>query len=246
MIKSFIQPLFHDIKTQVLDLLFPIRCLACGAENPKFICANCSETLEILPAQFCIACHKMSIGGLTHPRCQTAFGADGLISIYDYHDKKIANLLIKGKYFFLPQIYEELGILIAEKIKAEFPHLLNLKSEISNLQLCPIPLHWMRQNWRGFNQANILCNKLGAELNLELNDVLVRKKFTKTQKDLKKAERVKNVEQAFGLKPGVEVRGKNFILVDDVTTTGLTLQEAAKVLKRNGAKSVWCLTVARD
>jgi competence protein ComFC len=91
---------------------------------------------------------------------------------------------------------------------------------------------------------------ISRELDLPILDVLIRKKMTKTQKDLKKEQRIKNVANAFAFKsPLFEkegVRGSSFILVDDVTTTGSTLLEAAKVLKRNGAEKVICLTVARD
>ena len=76
--------------------------------------------------------------------------------------------------------------------------------------------------------------------------MLIRSKWTKTQKDLKKEARKENIEGVFKLKDGSNIENQNFILVDDVTTTGFTLLEATKILKRNGAKSVWCLTVARD
>jgi ComF family protein len=239
MYRTFIKPLYSDIKTFILDTLFPISCLSCGAEG-DFICADCKVTMKTLEHQRCIVCQKNAPFGFTHPRCLTPFGADGLISFYDYHDEKVSKIIIAGKYNFIPMTYETLGEMISNKFSSAY----NLQA--TSYQLVPIPLHSTRQRWRGFNQAEVLCQTLSENLNLACTNVLVRCKATKTQKDLKKEGRLKNVSEAFKLKPGVDVHDKNIILVDDVTTTGATLQEAAKVLKRNGAAKVLCLTVARD
>jgi len=241
MYQTFIKPFYQDIKTFFLDTLFPISCLSCGDEG-AFICVDCKVTIKALEHQRCIVCQHQAPFGLTHPGCQTPHGADGLVSFYDYHDDKVSQILIKGKYSFIPGTYDVLGKIIAEKIKNDHQHLLS--PSISNL--APIPLHPSRKRWRGFNQAEVLCQTLSAELNLPIADVLQRDKMTKTQKDLKKEQRLKNVSDAFKLKPNANVHGKNIILIDDVTTTGATLQEAAKILKRNGSAKVICLTVARD
>jgi len=240
MYQAFIKPLYQDAKTFVLDTLFPISCLSCGEEG-NFICVDCKMTMKQLEHQRCIVCQKQTPFGLTHSGCQTAHGADGLISFYNYHDDKVSQIIIKGKYSFIPGTYEVLGKIITQKIKKDHERLIS-----TPYTLTPIPLHSSRKRWRGFNQAEILCQTLSAELNLPIADVLQRNKITKTQKDLKKEQRLKNVSDAFKLKADADVRGKSIILVDDVTTTGATLQEAAKILKHNGAAKVICLTVARD
>jgi competence protein ComFC len=240
MYQALIKPLFKDVKTFVLDTLFPISCLSCGMEG-TFICVDCKMLLKTLEHQRCIVCQKPTPFGLTHTGCQTPHGADGLISFYDYHDDKMAKIIIAGKYSFIPAAYEVLAAMIAQKIKQQFPNLLT-----SNFFLTPIPLNNSRKRWRGFNQAEVLCQELSKQLILPCISVLVRGKSTKTQKDLKKEQRQKNMQDAFILAKNAAIRGKNIILVDDVTTTGATLQEAAKILKRNGAKKVICLTIARD
>lgn len=264
MCRSLVKPLFADVKTFVLDTLFPISCLGCGQEG-AFICEQCLPELGKLEHQHCIVCQKQSIMGFTHPRCFTPHAADGLVSILNYHDETVANATIKGKYDFLPGVYEIFGKLLAKKLADEYGHLL-----LSAPILVPLPLHKSRKRWRGFNQAEILCGLIGKELNLPVVDVLTRVKSTKTQKDLKRDQRIKNVADAFALSPSPLARGdvssaserqrgrtdddknafdihnQNLILVDDVTTTGSTLLAAAQVLKRNGAKTVWCLTIARD
>ncbi len=257
MYQDLLKPLFLDVKTFVLDTLFPITCLTCSEEG-SFICSDCQSLLKKLENQRCIVCQKPTPFGLTHPGCLTPHGADGLISFYDYHDPKVAQILIKGKYSFLPDVYKALGKILAKKLKVGYSVLLTPSTYLScrqagNLKpiLVPIPLHHSRKRWRGFNQAEVLCQAIAKELNLENTDILKRQKITKTQKDLNKEERVKNIREAFTLSKDFQnskfkILNSTVILVDDVTTTGATLQEAAKVLKRNGALRVICLTVARD
>lgn len=256
MYQTLIKPLASDVKKFFLDTVFPIRCLVCDIEG-QFICGKCISNLHKLDKQYCIVCAKPSVLGFTHPGCASPHTADGLISILNYHDEKVSDILIKGKYSpgFLFGVYEVLGKFLAKKLKQDFHHLLS-----SDVYLVPIPLSKTRQRWRGFNQAELLCQAISAELNLSMTNVLIKQKSTKTQKDLKREQRIENVKSAFSVSPpfqgGVAAEGgqggwsglrdKNFLLTDDVTTTGSTLLEAAKVLKRNGAKNVWCLTVARD
>ena len=239
MYQTFLKPLFQDIKTFVFDTLFPITCVVCASEG-EFLCITCRSQLKPLEHQQCIACQKPSPFGLTHPRCQSPHEADGLISFYDYHDQKVKDAIIAGKYQFLPKVFSILGLLIAKKLETnQFP----LDCPI----LVPLPLAKPRLRWRGFNQAEILCQYLSKQFNWPIMQALRRIRSTKVQKDLKKREdRRKNMSGAFALSNHIDIDNRSIILVDDVTTTGSTLRQAAKVLKRNGAKSVWCLTVARD
>src|SRR5581483_657350 len=174
MLDSLLKPALADIKTFFLDTFFPISCLSCGQEG-SFICLDCKSTLTKLEHQRCIICQKPTPFGLTHPGCQTPHGADGLISLYDYHDDKVSSIIIKGKYSFLPGVYDILGRTVGEKIKNDHAHILSANSH----ELAPVPLHPYRQRWRGFNQAEVLCRALSAELNLPVADVLARNKITK-------------------------------------------------------------------
>lgn len=252
MYQSLIKPLFADIKKFALNVLFPIRCVVCEKEG-LFLCADCQNKLTPLPLQYCVACQKTSPFGLTHPKCISPHTADALVSIFDYHDENVGKIIIAGKYKFIPAIFEILGNLIAKKFVDGYPSILS-----EPYTLTPIPLHSWRKRWRGFNQAEILSQTIGKELNLLCTTVLVRCHWTMTQKNLKKERRLLNVRNAFALSPKIlrpclagrqaksEILNQNFILVDDVCTTGATLAEAARVLKRNGADKVICLTVARD
>lgn len=242
MYKTFLKPAFSDIKKFFLDTFFPISCLVCGREG-KFICEDCQAGLTPAQSQYCLVCAKPSPFGLTHKDCAGSLTPDRYVCFYDYRDKDVAAILIGGKYNFLPGAYAELGKILAEKIKTNCGDMQN------GCTLVPLPLHRRRLRWRGFNQSEVLCRSLGQELELPVADVLIRKKSTKTQKDLKRKERLKNISDAFILSPLFSkegVRESSVILVDDVATTGATLLEACKILKRGGAKSVCCLTVAKD
>lgn len=112
----------------------------------------------------------------------------------------------------------------------------------------PVPLHWMRENWRGFNQSEILAHIVAEILDLQFTPkVLRRTRFTKPQTQLKQKDRLENVRGIFALEQNVKekIKGASFLLVDDVWTTGATLKECGKVLKRNGATKVWALTLSR-
>jgi ComF family protein len=240
--RGWVKPIYADIRDFVLDTLFPINCLVCATEG-KFICDACKMKFARLEHQICIACRKPAPFGITHAGCSTSHGVDGLISVLNYHDENVSNGIITGKYNFIPGMFAILADVLVQKIDADYHQFLDMDDI---WYACPVPLSPFRKRWRGFNQAEVLCDEISGKLGLIKLCALERNKNTKTQKDLKRAERIKNMEDAFRLRPKIDVHGKNIILVDDVTTTGSTLLEAAKALKRNGAKQVWCLTIARD
>ena len=238
MIKTFFKPLFEDVKNFTLDVLFPKHCLVCNYEG-QLICANCLGKLITDKKQVCINCQRPSILGLTHPKCMSPQSPDALMTFYNYHDPAVAKILVAGKYYFLPEVYEILGKEIAGAITG------GSKNFLANAIIVPVPLHSQRQRWRGFNQAEILATTLTRQTGLPIKHLLKRIKPTRVQKDLSQAQRLQNIRDVFQI-TSPEARGKNVLLVDDVVTTGATLREAVKVLKRNGTAKVICLAVARD
>lgn len=106
----------------------------------------------------------------------------------------------------------------------------------------PIPLHKQRENWRGFNQAEVMARYLAKKAGLQVKVVLVRKKKTRPLAEMGSVEeRKREMKAVFGMsREGEgEVAGKRVLLVDDVFTSGTTMREAARVLKNVGAKEVW-------
>jgi ComF family protein len=111
--------------------------------------------------------------------------------------------------------------------------------------LVPVPLHPTRQRERGFNQASLLAELSSARISIPCKPLLKRIRYTTTQTALDRAERMENLHNAFRLRKNADVRGLRVLLVDDVLTTGSTLSECARVLKRAGAISVYAATAAR-
>jgi len=112
--------------------------------------------------------------------------------------------------------------------------------------MIPVPLHPKRLRWRGFNQSVILAREVGRQWDVPVDPfVLLRSRETSLQTELAEEERRKNVRGAFSVDPEKPIRGKSFLLVDDVYTSGATVDECSRALLRAGAKEVYVLTLAR-
>ena len=218
----------------LLDLIFPKRCVSCGAFG-KYICNKCFAKIEFVEKPICPICQRQAIGGKTHPRCTGKFRLDGLVVACKYKGP-IKLAIRKVKYKWVYDIEKVLVNLLASQIwKFDLPQ---------DSILIPIPLSKKRKNWRGFNQAEILAKTLSKKFNVSYSASLIRMIDTRTQVGLTKEERRENVKGAFAGRKAQGKRDKNIILVDDVYTSGATMMEAAKVLKNGGAGNVWAMTVA--
>jgi len=218
----------------LLDLVFPKRCVSCGVFG-KYICNRCFKKIEFVEKPVCPICQRQAIGGKTHPRCAGKFRLDGLVVVCKYKGP-IKLAIKKVKYKWIYDIEKVLVDLLASQIwKFDLPQ---------QSILVPVPLHKKRKNWRGFNQAEILAKTLSRKFDVGYSAILFRNRETKTQVGLSREERKKNIKGAFSLSQGANVNGRDFLLVDDVYTSGATIREAAKVLKSSGARNVWAMAVA--
>ena len=225
-----------------LDFLFPEKCLGCG-QTGKYFCEKCASKIELIDKPICPVCVNPSPFGQTHPRCQTRYAIDGLTSVFAYSGI-IRQTIKQLKYRVHFDLAGDLVTLILNSIKVK-P---NFKLDLKKTVVVPVPLHRWRRDWRGFNQAGLLAKILARELDLSFcEDLLVRKHYTQPQTGLKKEDREKNVKNAFEVNRAYKTYKtyKNVFLVDDVWTTGATMKICANLLKRNGFKKVWGLTVAR-
>ena len=223
----------------IIDLIFPKRCLQCG-KGGVYICPKCLEKVHN-PKLFCLECLRPSIDGATHIRCKRPYSIDFAYSPFRY-EEVIRNAILRLKYSFASDIKNELSNVFCERIKSDI-FILPKQAVIT-----PIPLHRLRQNWRGFNQSQELARTVAEEFNWEYHpDILVRKKLSKPQIELKGRQRKENIRGAFGLNSKYKSLVKSWrplIIFDDVLTTGSTIKEAGKVLKKAGARVVWGLTIA--
>ena len=192
----------------------------------------------------CLVCNRASIDGLTHPGCKGKYTIDGAFCAISYKGivkKLIYNFKYKPyladlKKFLVELFYESI---IQQEI---FQKVYQKYSPV----LVPIPLHSKRLRKRGYNHAQLLADGLSKNLNLKLIEVLQRTRETKSQFGLKLKDRKENLKDAFSFNAKYSILNTNILLVDDILTTGSTLLEGARILKRNGAKRVWGLTLARD
>lgn len=183
--------------------------------------------------------------GQTHGICQEKTALDGMIVAAEWEDKILQEAIHKYKYNFVQGLAEPLSKILIQKIKR--PEQLALWQG-QKIILVPVPLHKKRYRWRGFNQAELLTEKVGEYFHWEINrDFVARVRYTKPQAKLKKEEREQNIIGAFGVNmlTAEQPVEKIVILVDDVLTTGATMDECAKSLKQKGIKTVWGLAIAR-
>lgn len=190
-----------------------------------------------------MVCNKNSLDGLTHPGCKTKYAIDGAFCAIAYKGI-VKKLIYNFKYKpYLADLKKSLVELFYESIIQQE---IFQQAYASRPILVPISLSAKRLRQRGYNHAKLLTEGLAKSLKLKLFDCLQRTKETKSQFGLKLKERKENLKDAFMQNTKYSIRDKNVFLVDDILTTGSTLLEAAKVLKKAGAKKIWGLTLSRD
>ncbi len=229
----------------LLDLLFPKKCAGCG-EFGTYFCASCIQAAKPCFSQACPVCERASIDGITHARCRKGLTPDGLTSVWEY-EKAPRELILKLKYKYVTDV----GLSLAVPASGTLKNIIRSnpaspKWTDKQLVLVPIPLHWTRNNWRGFNHVEEVGKILAQLMGWEMINLLVRSKMAKQQVGLKGKERKENIQGVFNLASNSPVSSlSQVVLFDDVWTTGATMLEAVKVLKKAGFKRVWCLTLAR-
>lgn len=217
--------MWKKIKTLIIELLFPRYCLGCQKEG-SYLCPDCQSLLEISG----------------YYQKEEAAGLSDLYFAVNYQKPLIKKLIQKLKYEpFIKELAKTLASFIIEHFQ-----LLDNKPNFSQFILIPVPLEKKKWKWRGFNQAQEIGKELSDFWEIpSVNDVLIKIRETLPQVELSDEERRENVKGAFSIKNEEKIRGKKILLVDDVFTTGATLEECAKVLKKAGAKEIIGLVVAR-
>lgn len=228
----------------LLDIIFPKYCINCRKIG-DYICAKCFTYLSFDVEKICVVCNFPSFNGFTHPKCKGKYVVDGVFSSISYRGVA-KKMIIKFKYDpYLTGLKNAMTDLFYEGIiqKEEFHKILVNEKTI----LVPIPLHSSKERKRGYNHAYILAIELSKRLKLPVIKALKRIKNTKTQINLRKEDRRNNLKDAFQIDSKFvnQINRKQVFLVDDVFTTGSTLLEAGKILKKAGAFKVWGLTLAR-
>jgi competence protein ComFC len=226
-----------QLQEKIVDFFFPRRCVGCGKMG-DLLCASCCQKLPRLLPPFCQKCGKPESSGVLCPACwgqQTDI--DGIRSVFRF-EGTVRRAIHDLKYRNLKSIAACLATLMANYLR---------DNPVHGDLLVPVPLHRRRLRERGYNQSSLLAEKLGKLTALPVLDgSLCRLKDSLPQaRTTTVEERRRNVEKAFACQNG-KLRGKTFILIDDVCTSGATLESCAAALKTAGAVSVWGLTLARE
>jgi len=222
----------------ILDILFPIQCLGCNQEG-KFLCHSCFKSIPL----------------------NTKETKDNLLISSYYKNQLVKELIHRYKYDFVRDLAKPLSLLMIERLKRE---------NIENLILVPIPLHTKRLKWRGFNQSELLAREIGKKMDIPIFDnILIRTKYSLPQAKIQNADlRRENIKDSFELrkplltspyqernnllnnslpdKGGLGWVNKNIILVDDICTSGSTLDECVRALETLKPKNIYKLVIARE
>ena len=231
----------------IFDIILPHRCLACGeiVEKGGFVCPKCFEKIDFITEPCCNICgiafdyadsdnitcldciqHKPQFDKARAAFLYENIGRD-LALAFKYADRTEAceyfsNLMISAGYKF----FNEQNVIID--------------------YIIPVPIHKKKLLARKYNQSALLVKQIAKKTGLKpVYDVLIRSKNTKPQSNFHKKDRFKNVKGVFEVKNKDLIKDKNILLIDDVLTTGATVSECAKVMKKSGAKNIYVLALAR-
>lgn len=242
-----IVPLLKRAGEAALGILYPPHCAneGCGADTPSgvHLCEKCAGEAYKIKAPFCQDCSEPFAGAI-----DADFTCFKCANQPRYYERAVTRYLSKGvvrefihRFKYNKQYYLRLPLAnwLTEAIRDD---------RIAGLPfdaLVPVPLHPARERERGFNQAEVLAKLAARSVDKPVWNALRRIRYTTTQTQLRKDKRTENLRNAFVVRHTDQVQGRHLILVDDVFTTGSTVDECARVLFEAGAASVRVATVAR-
>lgn len=228
------------IKKHVLQLLFPTRCPVCDSIVSPYgakICLECMGSLRLLTPPWCMKCGKKletEEEFCKDCRDKVHYFVRGR-ALYEYRSvsQSVYRMKYGGRQEYADYFGEEMAVYLGSFIR-----------QIQPDGIIPIPLHKKRLNKRGYNQAALLAKSLGAHVNVPVYDkILVRQKNTKPLKLQNPTERQNNLKKAFIIAEN-DVKLKTILVVDDIYTTGSTIDEVTRVLKQHGVEKIYFVTLA--
>ena len=244
MLSSSFKYWFKEAGLGLLEFFWPIGCRGCSTIGKGYLCDSCLTNVVFIIDPMCKHCSAPLEDGLKTfcGRCSVDFGHhNGGISVALYDDP-IGKLIRDLKYEREKGIAVFLANLVANRIDRG-KTLYELRCDFVH----PIPLSKSKQSKRGFNQAALIAHKIAEIYEMKYSDdLLIRIRDTESQTGLDFDKRMKNMAGAFEVNDKKAVEGKSFLLIDDVMTTGATIEECARILKNAGAGKVKFLTIARQ
>ena len=241
-------PQLPGLLRRITRFFFPIHCVVCGSPLaddliPHF-CTVCWSTLQPMPTARCARCDRPFASSVA-----TTYSPQHLC--YFCVERPPSYTKAWTLYPYTPPLQDAIRLLKYErKISLVMPLADLMLTTLPRLDaidlIIPVPLHHERLCRREFNQALLLADRIGRHLNIAISYTnLVRTTSTPPQTSLSRASRLKNLRHAFAVRHPAQLMNKRILLIDDVFTTGTTVNECAKTLRRSGSADVFVLTLAR-
>ena len=219
----------------VMDALYPLECVGCGGSG-KVICDGCAADLPELVPPFCRTCATPGDFAICNVCAENPRQFDGVRAPYVYSGA-IRSAILALKYGGIRAAGAPLGDMLCEYLAG---------NPVPGDLLVPVPMHRRRRRERGYNQAELLARRVAEGCDLAYApELLLRTRHADPQAGISNAaQRMTNVAGSVTVGSVEDVAGTRIVLVDDVATTGSTLETCADALKRAGAESVWGLVLA--
>lgn len=249
-LKYLLEKLKLSLKTVLIflvNILYPHRCPTCKklVESDSVFCLNCWKKLQFITKPICSICGTPLQFNTTYndniicPKCLLKKPPyDKAVSCFIYN-KTISKAIFEFKF------YQKMFL---SKFFAKFIYKVTIKYFKQIDYIIPVPLSLKRLRWRGFNQALLLARDLGKLSKKEvIPDLIIKTKHTKAQVKLKNKDRIKNLKTAFIINQKYleKIKNKNIAIIDDVITTGTTINECSKVLKGHNAGKIFVFSIAK-
>ena len=238
-VKRRLISLARDCWSGLLDLVYPTYCLVCEQESEDYLCAKCIESIDTISPPVCRKCGIPTEEYMCF-ECRERNYVFTMARSAAIYDGSLRNAIHLFKY--------SRRIVLADPLAQLMIRCLPDTRLVGKFDIVvPIPIHPSRMRERGFNQAEELARRLCEAINIPMNtQVLYKLKKTRHQANLPEDERLINLQGSFAVRNADMIRGRRVLIVDDVMTTGSTLNEAAQVLLSAGAGEVYGYTLARS
>ena len=210
------------VKINILELIYPKTCGMCEEISKSYLCSKCKQKIKNLI------------------KLNTMIYKDKYFNWHTYlfkYEGEIRDKLLKYKFRDYSYLYKFFSEIIINNC--------NLKNNYDII--VSVPIHKKRKQTRGYNQSELIAKEIAKKLNIKYtNNVLIKTIDTVPQSTLSQSQRTSNVLRIYKVINSQIIKDKNILLIDDIYTTGSTVNECSKVLKQNGAKLVDVLTIAKD
>lgn len=219
-------------------LLLKSKCLYCNRNSASLLCESCINQIQLIPENSCNICKSTKLKNNICFECSERPRLFKKLITIGVYNGILKNSIYRLKYEAEKDFSKAFGELLSKEL---------LKNkDIKVDYVTSIPLHKNKLKERGFNQAELIARNFSIKSNLSYLEIFDRVIYTKPQYTLSLQERENNLKEAFSIKTKKSLKNKNIILIDDIFTTGTTINEACKLLLSNDVKDIYILSVARS